>query len=267
MTNTAFEGMRRHASALSVVIMSLTIPVASYADDTNLVQNGSFEECTDPAEYILNVPVGYTNITGWTVIQGPLDYCSWPAADGIKSLDLGGTPGAGGIQQTIPTTAGSIYNLSFYMSGNPEHNFDPSLKTMRVQVDGESQNFSYDTLAMGNSGADMKWQRHSIQFVASSDTTSLSFLNTMGVVYEGPALDNVAVTPAAQPQVTTSVNMYAGIMVDGPLGSTNKIQYVNNLTDTNWITLDTIILSNNPTLYFDTNSTFFSHRFYRVELQ
>ncbi len=61
-----------------------------------------------------------------------------------------------------------------------------------------------------------------------------------------------------------SINMYAGLTLCGQVGSTNEIDYCNDLSVSNWTPLTTFVLSNSPCLYIDTNSTWFSHRFYRT---
>lgn len=193
---------RNSLAAWTCILLLFTSAKLAHAD-SNLLQNGSFELYTGPANgvTIFNLPVGDTDITGWTIINGPLDFINgwWQAADGYRSLDLGGTPGAGGVMQTFSTTPGTSYKLSFYMSGNPDHLYDSSLKTMQVQIAGLTQDFTFDTAIVGNNLSDMKWQFHSFQFVAISDSTTLAFINTMGTVREGPALDNVAVTLVPEP--------------------------------------------------------------------
>ena len=64
-----------------------------------------------------------------------------------------------------------------------------------------------------------------------------------------------------------SINMYAGLTLYGKVGSTYEIDYCSNLAASNWTALTTVVLSNNPYLYIDTNSTYFSHRFYRAVQQ
>jgi hypothetical protein len=64
-----------------------------------------------------------------------------------------------------------------------------------------------------------------------------------------------------------SVNMYAGLTIYGQIGSTYEIDCCNNLSISNWTALTTMGLSNSPCLYIDTNSTYFSHRFYRAVQQ
>jgi hypothetical protein len=65
----------------------------------------------------------------------------------------------------------------------------------------------------------------------------------------------------------TSIAMYAGLTIVGQIGDTCEIDYCNDLVASNWTALTTMVLSNSPCLYIDTNSTWFSHRFYRVVKQ
>jgi outer membrane protein assembly factor BamB len=73
-----------------------------------------------------------------------------------------------------------------------------------------------------------------------------------------------ALTPGTS---IAAINMYAGLTICGPVGSTNEIDYCNDLAASNWTALATIVLSNSSCLYIDTNSTYFSHRFYRAVSQ
>ena len=58
--------------------------------------------------------------------------------------------------------------------------------------------------------------------------------------------------------------MYAGLTLSGSIGTSYEIQYSSNLASTNWQHLADITLTNSPYLYFDTNSTSASTRFYRA---
>jgi choice-of-anchor C domain-containing protein len=177
------------------------IPVLLWVQNAHasLIINGSFEIPGPPQRF--NVPIGSTDIAGWEVINGPLDYVvgGWQASSGIASIDLGGDPGAGGIRQTFSTVPGAIYNVSFDLSGNPDLFGEPSLKTVLLEVAGVSQAFSFDTASEGNTFLDMKWYPYTLQFAASSPTTTISFINTMGTVYTGPAIDNVSVSEVPGP--------------------------------------------------------------------
>lgn len=192
--------------------MSLGVLVAQEAHAANLIVNGSFEtysklpsSWTFPDLVDFNVPVGGTDITGWTVINGPIDYVAnfWQASDGSRSLDLAGSPGLGGVSQTFSANPGTNYLVQFDLSGNPGASaFNGPLKTLDVTVAGQRFSFSYDVLAMGNTLNNMKWQRKQFSFVATSTSTTLSLFNTMAIGAignGGPALDNVSVEAVAVP--------------------------------------------------------------------
>ncbi len=60
-----------------------------------------------------------------------------------------------------------------------------------------------------------------------------------------------------------SVNMYAGLTVFAPVASTNQIQYVNMVNNTNWITLTNLVLPAAPYTIIDYGSAGQPQRFYR----
>jgi hypothetical protein len=60
-----------------------------------------------------------------------------------------------------------------------------------------------------------------------------------------------------------NINMYAGLTVLAPVGTTNRIQYVNSLNETNWIPLTNFVLPISPYIFIDYSSPGQPHRFYR----
>src|SRR5437868_331582 len=112
-------------------------------------QNGGFEVGTLTADPCNNaLPVGSTAITGWTVIQGDIDYLTtscWTPSEGGRSLDLVGSGSKGGIQQTFDTVPGQTYQVIFDLAGNPSTFFSPAVKNLTVTVDGTPHNYTYDT--------------------------------------------------------------------------------------------------------------------------
>ena len=68
--------------------------------------------------------------------------------------------------------------------------------------------------------------------------------------------------PASGPSL--SLDFYAGITLTGNVGTTNTLQYVTNLGDTNWITLTNLVLPQSPYLFFDVTSPHTQRRFYRA---
>jgi choice-of-anchor C domain-containing protein len=155
--------------------------------------NGSFETGT----YVnngsgfqqLNAP--NASIAGWTVGGASVDWIGtyWPAQDGSMSIDMSGV-GAGTLSQTFATTIGNTYNVSFQLSGNPAGL--PTVKTLEVSATGGAVGlYSYDVT--GNDLTNMNWRPESYSFLATSVSSTLSFVSTTAGAF-GPAIDNVVVT-------------------------------------------------------------------------
>lgn len=193
-------------------VAAILLPVHPAAAETvNLIQNGSFEiyakdtgTWSTPGIVDFDLDVGNMDITGWTVINGKIDYIqhyvpyTWQAADGERSLDLCGSPGSGGVSQTFSTDIGATYEVRFYMSGSPMTGWsgeDQPNKTLRVQAAGQLADFAFDVSAEQNSYEDMKWKPCTFQFVADSNSTTLEIFSTMDSVKIGPVIDNISVVP------------------------------------------------------------------------
>jgi Protein of unknown function (DUF642) len=189
----------------------------------NLVQNGSFEagyEATTqtnggwPNNHGLWAPIGYFGATDtipvWTAGGGGVDWHdadpsvpnSMAAADRVRLVDLnsccGNAPGA--ISQTIPTTPGVWYTLSFSYSGHPYSPCYFGPKALRASAGSASTVVSADPYAEGYLDGTNLWHAAAVGFTASSSSTVISFesLEDDGTC-AGPLVDDVWVTahPAA----------------------------------------------------------------------
>jgi choice-of-anchor C domain-containing protein len=161
--------------------------------------NGSFESAAvNPGAGWITLDPGSTAITGWEVFGGRIDYIGtyWDAADGIRSLDLNGNAGPGGIRQSFDTTASASYRVTFAMAGNPDGG--ASTRNVLVQSGAFSQVFSFAVPA-GTTRQNMNWADYSFDFLAVGDTTTLSFLSGEPNQFYGPALDDVSVTAVPEP--------------------------------------------------------------------
>ena len=165
-------------------------------------QNGSFETGGAVPCNTFNIPAGSTLITGWTVTVGNIDWlgapvpaCGWQASNGGASLDLvgSGAGGVGGIQQTFDTIPGRNYTVLFDLAGN--FGAAPVVKPLAVTVNGVTTNFTFDTT--GATGTNMGWVTRSVQFTATSTSTTLTFVSDVSTLGSGlnagAALDNVRV--------------------------------------------------------------------------
>jgi choice-of-anchor C domain-containing protein len=163
-------------------------------------QNGSFELGTPNPCNTFNIPVNDTRITGWTVSVGNIDWesgppCGWEPSNGNNSLDLVGTGGIGGIEQTFDTTPGVTYRVSFDMAGN--YGRPPVIKPLAVTINGVTTNFTFDTTGRGQ--FNMGWTTKTLTFVADSNSSTINFVSDVtpagGTLDAGATLDNVRITP------------------------------------------------------------------------
>ncbi len=192
------------AVVMAVVSVGLSQPSSAAATEqgtitsTNLLTNGGFESGASIPPGNLTLAAGSTDIAGWTVSQGDIDYVGdgrWEASEGTRSLDLNGFE-AGGIKQTFTTVAGASYLVSLDMAGNPE--WDPPQKTMTVKASGQSTTFTFDT--SGKSRSVMGWENRTWTFTAASESTTLEFESATSGSYGGPTLDNVSVHTSTTPR-------------------------------------------------------------------
>jgi choice-of-anchor C domain-containing protein len=175
-----------------------------------ILVNGSFEDGVGqplPGEFV-NLPSGSTNIAGWTVGNGGIDWIDngyWEASDGQRSLDLSGTA-AGSISQTFATIAGVLYTVTFDLAGNPDG--PDETKVEITSVNGQPfQEFFFFDVGPGNTRQNMGWETKSFSFTANSNLTTLSFGSATQSAF-GPALDNVSI--AAVPEPGTWLMMIVG---------------------------------------------------------
>ena len=158
------------------------------------VTNGSFEQGTDPGSFT-TVNAGDTNITGWTVTKGNVDYIGsyWQAEDGQRSIDMSGFFQAGGLSQTLNTVAGHTYTVTFWLAGNPDGG--PGVKTLNVDTGGTATAYTFTVTNQTHDA--MGWETHTYNFTATGSTTTLTFATDDASAY-GPALDNVSVSDVLQ---------------------------------------------------------------------
>ncbi|MEO1497135.1 MAG: choice-of-anchor C family protein [Planctomycetota bacterium] len=161
---------------------------------------------------------GATAVLGWeafaTVPGATIDWTHdsvLAASDGERIIDLNGTPGPGGIQQTFDTVAGASYRVVFDLAGNPdelpEDPADFPVKSVRVSAGDTSEDYSFDTT--DTTTTDMGWETRVFEFTATTDSTTLSFESLTPAdsaaiaanlfVDFGPTIDNVGAFLLGEP--------------------------------------------------------------------
>lgn len=198
--------------AFVCVASALLCGMATRATASSILLNGSFEAPSIGSGYA-GYATGSTGISGWTVI-GPaggnvalVDQAytesgfTFPAQDGNQWLDLTGLASNTlneGVQQTVSTTAGASYSLSFWMGnllgaagglGNTS--------SLDVLLNGSS----LSTFTFGGGGNSLAWQQVSLTFIATSSSSTVAFLNRDPSSDGNNALDDVSLelTPVPEP--------------------------------------------------------------------
>jgi hypothetical protein len=188
----------RIAFRLTAVLLLTSAPLPA-----QLVANGGFE--------LPLVPVGgFTlfnsggSFTGWSVVGAPGNVgiasttftqfgFAFPAQSGNQWLDLTGLSSnrATGVQQTVTTVPGTLYDLSFWV-GNISGGIFGTASTVNVFVNGSALAPATNSSVVGTNT--LTWQRFTRSFSATGPSTTLAFINGDPAADNSNGLDSVALT-------------------------------------------------------------------------
>ena len=179
--------------------VAVTLAVAAVAGaHANLVTNGSFELGTNPGSFT-TVATGGSNITGWNVTSGSVDYIGtyWQSAEGSRNVDMSGSS-LGRLSQSFATIPGFLYEVSFAYSGNPDSPTNGLRKTdvNILETDTSSllatKQVTWDVPTEGNTRSNMKWKTTSFTFTAVDSQSTIQF-DSLATNSFGIAIDDVKV--------------------------------------------------------------------------
>jgi choice-of-anchor C domain-containing protein len=174
--------------------LTLLLPLGTAAPSRpggNLLVNGSFEEGPDDIGDFKSLDKGSTDLKGWKVTRAQIDVVGtfWTAAHGNRSVDLHGSPGYGGIEQTFKTKKGTKYKVELQLAATP----DAGDRGIWVEAAGDKKKF--DVNSGDGTKEKLKWEKVSWEFTAVSDETTLELYTTeKGDDSRGPVIDEVSVT-------------------------------------------------------------------------
>ena len=168
-----------------VAAMAVFAPNESFADQRNLVQNGSFESLS---------------ISPWVSSGSGLFAGYESAADGRNFANIGGY-----LYQDLATTSGQTYHLRYAMAGNMNW---PGLITMYALWGNDNVATTIWNPA-GHNINNLGWIYTDLDLVASTTRTRLIFQNP-GQFNQQPFLDAVSVVVVPEP---SSAALLAALLV------------------------------------------------------
>jgi hypothetical protein len=195
-------------------LLAAALIAAPLLASANLVQNGSFESVAGTLSNGAWSRYSTSTSGGWTVeATNQLEFrnnVAGAAYDGKIFAELDVDRNAR-ISQTLATTAGQWYELSFAYSNR---------SGVAVDSNGLIWNFGNttqqaSTLALNNSGGNA-WTVFSTKVLATDSSTTLSFAAVGTSDGYGTSLDNISVTTAV-PEPETYALMMAGLGVIGAI--------------------------------------------------
>jgi hypothetical protein len=194
--------LSRFVRGVAIVATLVGIGALPATANSNLVQNGSFEDGY-PGDNVCGInwyEVGYdcnpsnTSVPAWVQTGGGVDWHDntvdplEPAAhDGIHTIDLIGYNDAGAIEQAVPTTRGAPYILSFWYAGHP------------ICISTNGSGTASASAAAGSSSIDVTsgptnvYTRVTLPFTGEAETTTISFTSLTNFGCGGILIDNVSV--------------------------------------------------------------------------
>lgn len=198
---------------LAAAIAAASISCGAAQASTNLLVNGGFERPQGPGEFRIDPPAGNVDIIpGWTVFGN--SSVAWLGAgygaapyEGSMYVELMGytdTEGRyGGVSQTIATTAGSRYRLSFVIGQLGSQSPLPGVLA------------TAGSTSASRVGSSLPWTGASLDFTATGASTLISIEGNQGTFHIG--VDDVRVEELASgtPEPATWAAMIAGFGLSG----------------------------------------------------
>ncbi len=154
----------------------------------NLITDPGFETPAVTPGGFTNFLTGSTSITGWTV-TGPAatavsivsttfsqNGVNFEAEEGNQWLDLtgDGSNSTEGISQSVSTTPGTNYVLSFYIGNTTGGGIFGTTSTDALYINGTNVG-SFENSNIDSTG--LNWEQFTYDFMASGSSTTIGFVN------------------------------------------------------------------------------------------
>jgi choice-of-anchor C domain-containing protein len=203
----------------SAILATPSARAANIIDSIYGAGAGSFEAPVPAFTTFATYQVGSTAIAGWTVNTVNIDWVKdsvWNASNGHYSIDMNGTnlpsgtpSSPGGIQTMITTTVGSTYRVTFDISGFVSEGNATNPKVMKT-VAGGITTVHYFTATQSYTQPfslpfALNWSTRSFDFVATSASSTVSFVSLVSNDGSAMLLDNVVIEAVPEPSAVLLV--------------------------------------------------------------
>jgi hypothetical protein len=205
--------MTKNAFLSTAILIAALAPTSNAA---NLILNGGFELSTNSFSET-QTPVDWVNV-GHT--DGVIAYSLFgtPAYEGSYFYDLGGfgqsTPGSGdGIQQTVATSVGTLYTLTFGLTGENAVN-NPEF--LNVLINGTLIHSFAVPFVNGDSQLTAPFSTQSLNYTATSTASTITFTVTgTNLGNNDPMIDGISFTTSTSsvPEPSTWLTCLVGLAI------------------------------------------------------
>ena len=216
-----FLSPRSLACPIAVCLLALPALVLTTPAQAQIF-NGGFETPTVPSGGFTQF-VGGQTFGGWTVVGNDIllintnygepgnGVTQFNAIEGVQSVDLTGAGNTGltdGISQSIATTVGQNYTLSFFVGRASGGGLYATPSTADLSINGGSR------LSFTNSSSTanfVNWQQFFSTFTATTASTNITFFNgTASGSNNFVGLDNVQIAATSAPEPASLALLFAG---------------------------------------------------------
>jgi hypothetical protein len=194
--------------------------------------------------------------------NGTVNYAPY---EGYYFAALGQVSNIAYISQTVPTRSNQLYLLSFRLQNPLEgttNTSNPNQFVVRWNTNATSTNVIFNQTNMGAFG----WSNFVFTVRAWTNAATLQFGSRNDNDYF--CLDNVSVMPLPAPAVSALAPGGGTFQLawSALAGAGYQVQYMTNVTQTNWINLGGVITATNNPMIIAESAASGPERFYRVVL-
>lgn len=214
-----------------LAVSALALSAMAHAAPTNLIVNGSFEDLSSQSgvQQLNNGQWSvYSSLPGWTTVWGDgievRNNVAGTAQDGKHFVELdshyfanvgfvGAKQSNSAMSQSVATTSGMSYTLSFWYSARPNTS-GMGADTNDINVFWNGQLLSLLHPAAVNSTSSHQWAKYSFN-VTGTGVDIVKFAATGAQETYGGSLDNVSLIAIPVPEPESYALMLAGLGLIG----------------------------------------------------